>query len=141
MTWKRRVAPGLTAAHWWATGATNSLCGLVTSAGTWEATDAPGCGKCEEKIRRSNAMLAKLVPEAAAATASPSKPWQIAKAIGIDAGCGDNSCLWGSPGGMATNGGCRCAEKGADAHAAWLELRKALRVLRHVLEQTKWRIS
>lgn len=23
-------------------------------------------------------------------------------------GCGDNSCMFGSPGGMATNGGCRC---------------------------------
>ncbi len=23
-------------------------------------------------------------------------------------GCGDNSCMWGSRGGMATNGGCRC---------------------------------
>ena len=23
-------------------------------------------------------------------------------------GCGDNSCIFGSPGGMATNGGCRC---------------------------------
>lgn len=23
-------------------------------------------------------------------------------------GCGDNSCIWGGPGGMATNGGCRC---------------------------------
>lgn len=27
--------------------------------------------------------------------------------------CGDNSCVFGSPGGMATNGGCRCvAERG-----------------------------
>lgn len=26
---------------------------------------------------------------------------------GIDP-CGDNSCIFGSPGGMATNGGCRC---------------------------------
>jgi hypothetical protein len=25
-----------------------------------------------------------------------------------DYGCGDNSCLFGPPGGMATNGGCRC---------------------------------
>lgn len=23
-------------------------------------------------------------------------------------GCGDNSCMFGGPGGMATNGGCRC---------------------------------
>lgn len=26
----------------------------------------------------------------------------------LDIGCGDNSCTFGSPGGMATNGGCRC---------------------------------
>ncbi len=32
----------------------------------------------------------------------------IAKALGWDVGCGDNSCIWGSPGGMGTNGGCRC---------------------------------
>lgn len=25
-------------------------------------------------------------------------------------GCGDNSCVWGPPGGMGTNGGCRCYE-------------------------------
>lgn len=31
-------------------------------------------------------------------------------------GCGDNSCMWGSPGGMATNGGCRCVERD-NAHA------------------------
>ena len=26
--------------------------------------------------------------------------------------CGDNSCWFGSPGGMGTNGGCRCVESG-----------------------------
>ena len=31
-------------------------------------------------------------------------------------GCGDNSCVWGSPGGMATNGGCRCFD-GLDINA------------------------
>lgn len=25
-------------------------------------------------------------------------------------GCGDNSCMFGSPGGMGTNGGCQCLE-------------------------------
>jgi hypothetical protein len=34
------------------------------------------------------------------------------------AGCGDNSCDVASPGGMATNGGCRCNE---------MTLRRALR--------------
>ena len=28
-----------------------------------------------------------------------------------DAGCGDNSCMFGRMGGMATNGGCRCLEE------------------------------
>ena len=28
--------------------------------------------------------------------------------------CGDNSCMFGSPGGMATNGGCRCIENFSD---------------------------
>jgi hypothetical protein len=31
--------------------------------------------------------------------------------VGIEP-CGDNSCIFGSPGGMATNGGCRCFDKG-----------------------------
>lgn len=65
------------------------------------------------------------------------KPWQIAKNIGIEAGCGDNSCLWGSPGGMGTNGGCRCAEKGRDAQELRMELRKAIRVIHHLLETRK----
>lgn len=30
----------------------------------------------------------------------------LSKHFGI--GCGDNSCRWGAPGGMGTNGGCRC---------------------------------
>lgn len=30
----------------------------------------------------------------------------LAKRYGI--GCGVNSCVWGSRGGMSTNGGCRC---------------------------------
>lgn len=33
----------------------------------------------------------------------------LQKILGI--GCGDNSCRFGSPGGMATNGGCRCFER------------------------------
>lgn len=30
------------------------------------------------------------------------------RAHGVALGCGDNSCRLGPPGGMATNGGCRC---------------------------------
>lgn len=29
-------------------------------------------------------------------------------------GCGDNSCLLGSPGGMATNGGCMCLPRSSN---------------------------
>lgn len=36
------------------------------------------------------------------------KLWQVAEALGHKVGCGDNSCVWGSTGGMSTNGGCRC---------------------------------
>lgn len=33
---------------------------------------------------------------------------EVAQALGYTVGCGDNSCIWGRPGGMATNGGCQC---------------------------------
>lgn len=33
----------------------------------------------------------------------------LAKLLRI--GCGDNSCQWGVPGGMGTNGGCRCDKR------------------------------
>ena len=33
---------------------------------------------------------------------------QLAARYGIQIGCIDNSCMFGAPGGMATNGGCRC---------------------------------
>ena len=33
---------------------------------------------------------------------------ETTKKIARAHGCGDNSCMFGSPGGMATNGGCRC---------------------------------
>jgi hypothetical protein len=63
------------------------------------------------------------------------KPRDIARQIGIETGCGDNSCLWGSPGGMGTNGGCRCAEKGTDPVELRRDLQKALKVVRHLSEQ------
>ncbi len=33
---------------------------------------------------------------------------QLAAKHGIVIGCGDSSCIFGSPGGQHTNGGCRC---------------------------------
>lgn len=43
------------------------------------------------------------------------KARDLAKQYGYDIGCGDNSCWFGSPGGMATNGGCRCWPRGMSA--------------------------
>jgi hypothetical protein len=66
----------------------------------------------------------------------------IAAALGMDVGCGDNSCVWGSPGGMGTNGGCRC-NKGASAMDIRTTMLQMQRVARHlldvynVLQQTK----
>lgn len=50
----------------------------------------------------------------------------IAEALGMKVGCGDNSCLWGSPGGMATNGGCRCygSRGGQDNRIGLLQFRQ-----------------
>jgi hypothetical protein len=33
-----------------------------------------------------------------------------AKAIGLEVGCSDSGCIWGSQGGMCTNGGCDCLQ-------------------------------
>ncbi len=44
--------------------------------------------------------------------------------------CGDNSCMFGSPGGMATNGGCRCLDHACiDAHRIPPEARAFIRRL------------
>jgi hypothetical protein len=44
--------------------------------------------------------------------------------------CGDNSCMFGSPGGMATNGGCRCFDK---MHGWPMEARQAVRRMATVI--------
>jgi hypothetical protein len=62
------------------------------------------------------------------------KPRDIAKEMGFEAGCYDNSCLWGSPG-VGTNGGCRCADKGADPVELRRDLQKALKVVRYLDEK------
>jgi hypothetical protein len=41
---------------------------------------------------------------------------ELAQAVALTSeyvGCGDNSCLFVKPQGMATNGGCRCIERGS----------------------------
>lgn len=57
----------------------------------------------------------------------------IATALGMNVGCGDNSCIWGSPGGMATNGGCRC-HKGSDAVDMRVTMLQMQRVAVHLLD-------
>ncbi len=34
---------------------------------------------------------------------------EAARSLGMVYGCTDHGCIWGHPGGMGTNGGCRCA--------------------------------
>lgn len=51
-----------------------------------------------------------------------------AKAIGLDVGCIDSSCIWGSPGGMATNGGCRCVDHEDDRQVLRRQVRAMARV-------------
>jgi hypothetical protein len=44
--------------------------------------------------------------------------------------CIDNSCAFGPPGGMATNGGCRCWDSGRDFHPAdRLSLARIIRIM------------
>lgn len=57
----------------------------------------------------------------------------VAAGLGMDVGCGDNSCVWGSPGGMATNGGCRCygSRGGQSDRGGLLQMQ---RVAKHLLD-------
>ena len=41
--------------------------------------------------------------------------------------CGDNSCIFGSPGGMGTNGGCRTLKDKDDTRRALMTLVRQLR--------------
>lgn len=52
---------------------------------------------------------------------------ELAKKYGIELGCIDNSCWFGSPGGMGTNGGCRCFNRGLGTHEEWSETRAVMR--------------
>ncbi len=55
-----------------------------------------------------------------------------AKALGLDVGCGDNSCIWGSPGGMGTNGGCRCVDHEDCPRRLRRQVRMMARVAQHL---------
>jgi hypothetical protein len=48
--------------------------------------------------------------------------------------CADNSCIFGKPGGMATNGGCRCFDRGREFHRAdRLKLAEVIRLMAEAL--------
>jgi hypothetical protein len=52
--------------------------------------------------------------------------------------CGDNSCIFGSPGGMATNGGCSCfefMERSPEGRVARRRLSRGIQVLRRALAE------
>lgn len=49
-------------------------------------------------------------------------------------GCGDSLCLWGSPGGQHTNGGCRCLQNDGMT-AARQELRRAIELVRALVKE------
>lgn len=50
------------------------------------------------------------------------------KILGI--GCGDNSCVWGPPGGQGTNGGCQCENVGRPTFSLSTEQMKERMLLR-----------
>ena len=56
----------------------------------------------------------------------------VAAGLGLTVGCGDNSCVWGPPGGMATNGGCRCHR--ATAGGERMTMLQMQRVALHLLD-------
>ena len=65
---------------------------------------------------------------------APVKLRDVARGIGLgEVGCGDNSCVWGAPGGMATNGGCRCIG-GRSGQSERYVLLQMQRVARHLLD-------
>lgn len=57
----------------------------------------------------------------------------VASALGMTVGCDDNSCRWGAPGGMGTNGGCRCygSSGGQDHRIGMIQFRQ---VAAHLLD-------
>ncbi len=50
----------------------------------------------------------------------------VRQTAGDDVGCSDGNCVFGHPGGMHTNGGCRCLKQDA------IQLRRSLRQMSKV---------
>lgn len=66
----------------------------------------------------------------------------MTKITRADYGCGDNSCVFGSPGGMATNGGCICFElmpRNAEGREAARRIKRGIYALTN--EVSDWRES
>lgn len=56
-------------------------------------------------------------------------------AVGIE-GCGDSSCMFGSPPGMHTNGGCRCLPRGGPpTEREWFEVKHLVRLMAQAMRQ------
>lgn len=69
---------------------------------------------------------------------------ELARKHGIEIGCIDNSCVFGPPGGMGTNGGCRCPHMrhvGRWTHDEQWEARGLVKMLTSLLSKVANDIS
>jgi hypothetical protein len=57
--------------------------------------------------------------------------------IGLWVGCGDSSCIWGAPRGMATNGGCRCIDHQTEPRELRRQARMLAELARYLLRQAE----
>lgn len=69
------------------------------------------------------------------------KARELAKKYGVEIGCGDNSCWFGSPGGMGTNGGCRCWPRGVSKGNVTDEELHEMRTLAQTIARLLHRIA
>jgi hypothetical protein len=60
-----------------------------------------------------------------------------AKSLGLDVGCSDSGCIWGKPGGLYTNGGCRCDGSAMGYFTSGPEMRKLARVAQHLAAEVE----
>lgn len=58
---------------------------------------------------------------------------EIEKQIAKDLGCGDNSCILGSTGGMGTNGGCCCFHERHGGNVSFDEYREDMRKVKKMI--------
>lgn len=58
------------------------------------------------------------------------------KEIALKYGCGDNSCMFGSHGGMSTNGGCYCF-RNTLTHNRIRKIQMGIMALRKTIQETQ----